>query len=190
MMVLVVPADSRDMGDNRDAGLVENGFVAEAGPLEKQWGPESATGANYKLPGLDSLNIGVVILEGRVWLELNTHGSFALEQYLDNLGLNKDVEVWVCSIFQPRMQVVTGGILAAAICADKAEGTLDAVVGVEVLKILDRRVSYLVGGSNELICHTLRAERSLGHNNRAIFSMNRIRARTLICLKLQQVMAG
>jgi hypothetical protein len=120
MMILVVFAHSGKLSHNRYVSTLQNLLVAKTGSLEN-WGCSTSTASNNnELASLDGLhgmccqsNLGLKL---RVRSVLNTHCALVVvEQYSNNLRLNKDMQIGVLSSLELRVDVFVGRVLALAI---------------------------------------------------------------------------
>lgn len=163
MVVLVVITHTGKVLHDRHTGALQNVLAPNSRPLQDQWAAIGARRQHDELPrahGLDAA-AGLVVLGVR--LVLDAHGALGvIEQDADGLVLHQHVEVGIVAALELGVDVAMSGVLAATVGPDVAEPALDAVVGIEVLQVLEFRIADCGGGVDEVVFGLLGSEGAAG----------------------------
>lgn len=162
-MILVVFADTWQFLNHGYTSLLKDRLVAQTRALKDRRRAARTTSHNDKLACFYSQH-GMCsepdhCLEFRIWCVLNTDRSLVvIEEYLDDLGLDKDMEIRVLPVFKLGMNVSVSCVLSPSFRRNVSLPSLDSIVGVQVLQVFNFGVTNLCSCSDEFAFAVLAAE--------------------------------
>lgn len=170
MMILVVVAYARQVFNKLDSSTLKDLTVADSGSLQDKRCSVRSRREHHQPLGAD----GAVLLSSSSGLEFGVGPDFdanstfvVIEYNFDNLSFAYNMQIWVVSALQFRVEESVGCILSSTVRPNIPQPTFCAVVGVEVLKVLQFTIAHFGRSVDELIFGTLGSEGTTRYVDRA-----------------------
>jgi hypothetical protein len=191
VVVLVIVANAGEFLDHWDTRALQDLCITDARALQDQRRSVCSSRNNNHLPRANGSRRLLRHHELRVWLRLgvrlvlNPNSTLVIvEQDFNHLLVADDVKVGILAAPQFRVDVPVGRILSSTIGTDVLHPALRAVVGVEILQVLELAVSQSVGGLDERVFGALAAVGAAGNVYWAFKAMHLFLAVAVVCFEL------
>jgi hypothetical protein len=193
VVVLVIVADAGELLDHRHACTLQDLSITHTRALQDQWRSVGTGRDDDHLLGTNSTRCLFRHHELRVRLRLGVglvlnpdSALVVVKQDLDHLLVANDMEIGVLATPQLRVDVSVGGVLSSTVGADVLHPAFRAVVGVEVLQVLEFAVAQGVGGLDEGIFGALATVRAAGDVHRTLEAMHLFLAVAVVGFELSR----
>jgi hypothetical protein len=94
------------------------------------------------------------------------------------------MQIWMCAVLELRVKVGMGGVLALAFGRNVAQPSLESVVLVEVLQVLDLGYADGFGGLDEVVFGNFGPEAAIGNLDGTFEAVMLLLAGSVVCFEL------
>ena len=192
VVVLVIVANAGELLDDGHTRALQDLWITHTGTLQDERCSIGAGRDDNHLPCADCTWSLLRYHELRIRLRLgvglvlDSDGAFvAIEQDFDHLLITHDVKVGVFAAPQFRVDVSVGGILSSTIGTNVLHPAFRAIVGIEVLQVLQFAVAQGIGGLDESVFGALTAVGAAGDVDGAFVAVNFLLAVAVVGFELR-----